>query len=132
MTQPLPTHELIERLRAGLSSDGRKVQNGLDVSTSLRVPGALSGPLAGVSFIAGVAGALALSESPYPRQSTSKGRDPSPGPRPSSRRAMLVPLVGGAAIPLPLEKRLRGTASPKQGQRYDASHHQRQSSGHRY
>lgn len=101
MTQPLPTHELIERLRAGLSSDGRKVQNGLDVSTSLRVPGALSGPLAGVSFIAGVAGALALSESPYPRQSTSKGRDPSPGPRPSSRRAMLVPLGGGAAIPLP-------------------------------
>jgi hypothetical protein len=57
MTQPLPTHELIERLRAGLSSDGRKVQNGLDVSSSLRVPGALSGPLAGVSFITGVAGA---------------------------------------------------------------------------
>jgi hypothetical protein len=35
--------------------------------TSLRVPGALSGPLAGTSFIAGVAGAVALSESPYPR-----------------------------------------------------------------
>ena len=35
--------------------------------TSLRVPGALSGPLAGTSFIAGVAGALALSDSPYPR-----------------------------------------------------------------
>ena len=34
--------------------------------TSLRVPGALSGPLAGTSFIAGVAGAVALSESPYP------------------------------------------------------------------
>ena len=35
--------------------------------TSLRVPGALSGPLAGTSFIAGVAGAVALSDSPYPR-----------------------------------------------------------------
>ena len=35
--------------------------------TSLRVPGALSGPLAGTTFVAGVAGAAALSESPYPR-----------------------------------------------------------------
>ena len=35
--------------------------------TSSRVPGALSGPLAGASFIAGVAGAVALSDSPYPR-----------------------------------------------------------------
>lgn len=67
MTQPLLTHELIERLGAGLWSDGRKVQGGLDVSTSLRVPGALSGPLAGTSFIAGVAGAVALSDSPFPR-----------------------------------------------------------------
>src|SRR3712207_7120928 len=67
MTQPLPTHELIERLKSELSSDGRKVLGGLDISTSLRVPGALSGPLAGVSFIAGVAAALALSGSPYPR-----------------------------------------------------------------
>jgi hypothetical protein len=35
--------------------------------TSSHVPGALSGPLAGASFIAGVAGAVALSDSPYPR-----------------------------------------------------------------
>src|SRR5215217_4140332 len=35
--------------------------------TSFRDPGALSGPLAGVSFIAGVAGAMALADSPYPR-----------------------------------------------------------------
>ena len=35
--------------------------------TSSRVPGALSGPLAGASFVAGVAGAVALSDSPYPR-----------------------------------------------------------------
>ena len=65
MTQPLPPHELIELLRTRLSADGRKVQSELDVSTSLRVPGALSGPLAGASFVAGVAGAL--SGSPYPR-----------------------------------------------------------------
>lgn len=30
-------------------------------------PGALSGPLAGVSFVAGVAGAMALADLPYPR-----------------------------------------------------------------
>jgi len=35
--------------------------------TSFGNPGALSGPLAGVSFIAGVAGAMALADSPYPR-----------------------------------------------------------------
>ena len=35
--------------------------------TPSRVPGALSGPLAGISFVAGVAGAVALSDSPYPR-----------------------------------------------------------------
>lgn len=35
--------------------------------TSSRVHGALGGPLAGASFIAGVAGAAALSDSPYPR-----------------------------------------------------------------
>jgi hypothetical protein len=35
--------------------------------TSSRVSGALSGPSAGTSFIAGVAGAVALSDSPYPR-----------------------------------------------------------------
>ena len=67
MDQTLPTHELIERLRARLSSEGRKVQRELDASSSSRVPGALSGPLAGASFIAGVAGAVSLSDSPYPR-----------------------------------------------------------------
>ena len=35
--------------------------------TSFRDPGALSGPLTGVSFISGVAGAMALADSPYPR-----------------------------------------------------------------
>ena len=33
----------------------------------IRDPGALSGPLAGASFIGGVAGAMALADSPYPR-----------------------------------------------------------------
>jgi hypothetical protein len=37
------------------------------VSPSFRDPGALSGPLAGVSFVGGVAGAMALADSPYPR-----------------------------------------------------------------
>jgi hypothetical protein len=36
-------------------------------SPSFRDPGALSGPLAGVSFVEGVAGAMALADSPYPR-----------------------------------------------------------------
>jgi len=34
---------------------------------SFRDRGALSGPLASASFIAGVAGAIALADSPYPR-----------------------------------------------------------------
>ncbi|HET9927705.1 MAG TPA: hypothetical protein VFQ09_02765 [Rubrobacter sp.] len=67
MTLPLPPHELIELLGTGPSSDSRKARSGSGASTSLRVPGALSGPLAGASFIAGVAGAGALSGSPYPR-----------------------------------------------------------------
>src|SRR5215217_9173300 len=37
------------------------------VSPSFRDPGALRGPLAGVSFVGGVAGAMALADSPYPR-----------------------------------------------------------------
>jgi hypothetical protein len=36
-------------------------------SPSFGDPGALSGPLAGVSFIGGVAGAMVLADSPYPR-----------------------------------------------------------------
>jgi hypothetical protein len=67
MDQTHPRPELIERLRARLSSKGRKTQGGLAVSTSLPVPGALSGPLAGASFIGGVAGAVYLSDSSYPR-----------------------------------------------------------------
>ena len=36
-------------------------------SPSFRDPGALSGTLAGVSFVGGVAGAMAVADSPYPR-----------------------------------------------------------------
>src|SRR3712207_3430455 len=67
MDQPLPTRGLIERLTARLSPEDRKVQRGSDASTSLRVPEALSGPLTGASFIAGIAAAASLSDSPYPR-----------------------------------------------------------------
>ena len=35
-----------------------------------RDPGALSGPLAGAGFVAGVAGALSLADAPYPRPSS--------------------------------------------------------------
>jgi hypothetical protein len=37
------------------------------ITSSFPEPGALSGTLAGVSFIGGVAGAMALADSPYPR-----------------------------------------------------------------
>ena len=37
------------------------------VMSSFREPGALSGTLAGVSFVGGVAAAMALADSPYPR-----------------------------------------------------------------
>src|SRR5918997_1180744 len=68
MAQTLPIHELIERLRARLASDGRKTRGGrLDVSTSWPLPGALRGPLVGTTFVGGVAGAVSLSDSPYPR-----------------------------------------------------------------
>lgn len=68
MDQTLPTHELIDRLRARLASEGRNTRGGrLDVPTSSPVPGALSGSLVGASFVGGVAGAVALSDSPYPR-----------------------------------------------------------------
>jgi mannose-6-phosphate isomerase-like protein (cupin superfamily) len=36
-------------------------------AAELRDPGALGGPMAGASFVAGVAGALALADAPYPR-----------------------------------------------------------------
>jgi hypothetical protein len=39
----------------------------LTTATSSRDSGALSGTLAGISFVGGVAGALALADSPYPR-----------------------------------------------------------------
>ena len=67
MSQTLPARGLVERLKARLSSEDRKVQRELDASTSARVLGALSGPMTGASFIAGVAGAASLSDSPYPR-----------------------------------------------------------------
>ena len=38
-----------------------------NTETQFRDLGALSGPLTGASFIAGVAGAMALADSPYPR-----------------------------------------------------------------
>ena len=41
---------------------------GANLMTSpFREPGELSGTLAGVSFVSGVAGAMALADSPYPR-----------------------------------------------------------------
>jgi hypothetical protein len=46
------------------------------VVTAPRDPGALNGPLAGISFAAGVAGALSLAYSPYP----------SPGAEPANVR----------------------------------------------
>jgi hypothetical protein len=67
MSQTLPARGLVERLTMRLSSKARIVQRELDASTSSRVPGALSGPLAGISFIVGVAAAASLSDSPYPR-----------------------------------------------------------------
>jgi hypothetical protein len=36
-------------------------------AAELRDPGALGGPMAGASFVAGVAGALAIADAPYPR-----------------------------------------------------------------
>jgi hypothetical protein len=88
MDQPLPTRELIRRLTARLSSEDRKVQRGSDASTSSGVHGALSGPLAGASFIAGVAGAVALSDSPYPR----------PGAQPAEVRRYFRGSPGAARV----------------------------------
>jgi hypothetical protein len=45
----------------------RSGATGKDIGTTPRDPGALSGLLAGVSFIGGVGGATALADSPYPR-----------------------------------------------------------------
>ena len=42
-------------------------RDNLLTSPSSREPGALSGTLAGVSFVGGVAGAMALADAPYPR-----------------------------------------------------------------
>ena len=42
-------------------------RDNLTTPPSSRDPGALSGTLAGVSFVGGVAGAMALADSPYPR-----------------------------------------------------------------
>ena len=42
-------------------------RDNLMTSPSSRDSGALSGTLAGISFVGGVAGAMALADSPYPR-----------------------------------------------------------------
>jgi hypothetical protein len=56
--------------------------------TSLRDPEALGGPLAGISFIAGVAGAMALADSPYPR----------PGSEPAEVRRYFTGSPGAARV----------------------------------
>ena len=56
--------------------------------TAPRDPGALSGPLAGVTFVAGVAGALSLADSPYPR----------PGAEPADVRKYFQENPGAARI----------------------------------
>ena len=88
MTLPLPLHKLIELLGTGPPSDARKARSGLGASTSLRVPGALSGPLASASFVAGVAVAGALSGSPYPR----------PGAQPADVRRYFRGSPGAARV----------------------------------
>ena len=56
--------------------------------TTPRDPGVLSGPLAGVTFVAGVAGALSLADSPYPR----------PGAEPADVRKYFQENPGAARI----------------------------------
>src|SRR5215212_11770057 len=51
--------------RGSIRPDAAKKYSG--ALSSFRDLGALSGPLTGASFIAGVAGAMALADSPYPR-----------------------------------------------------------------
>src|SRR4028119_1473994 len=82
------TNELIRRLTARLSGESRKVEGELGPLTSLPAPGALSGSLAGVSFIAGVAGAISLADSPYPR----------PGSEPADIRRYFQENPGAACI----------------------------------
>jgi hypothetical protein len=82
------TRKLVERLMVRLSSEGRKVQRPLYGSASLRLPGALSGPLAGVSFIAGVGASVLLSDSPYPR----------PGAQPADVRRYFRGSSGAARV----------------------------------
>jgi len=57
-------------------------------SSSSRDPGALSGTLAGVSFVSGVAGAVTLADSPYPR----------PGSEPADIRRYFRGNAGAARI----------------------------------
>jgi hypothetical protein len=68
--------------------------------TSSHVPGALSGPLAGASFIAGVAGAVALSDSPYPRPGaqTADVRRYFRGSRTAARVSVVGQLVSAASL----------------------------------
>src|SRR5829696_2663606 len=57
-------------------------------SPSFRDPWALSGTLAGVSFVGGVAGAIAMTDSPYPR----------PGSEPAEIRRYFEENSGAARI----------------------------------
>lgn len=57
-------------------------------SPSFRDPGALSGTLAGVSFVGGVAGAMTLADSPYPR----------PGSEPAEIRRYFEENAGAARL----------------------------------
>jgi hypothetical protein len=57
-------------------------------STMVRDPGALSGPLAGISFLAGVGGGVATANSPYPR----------PGSEPDEIRKYFGESAGSARL----------------------------------
>src|SRR5918994_2584358 len=80
----------MQQRRLGYPAGGNPGPRSLEVEsmTSLRVPGALSGPLAGTRFIDGVAGAVALSESPYPR----------PGAQPADVRRYFRGSPGAARV----------------------------------
>jgi hypothetical protein len=63
-------------------------EENVGVSPSFRDPGALSGTLAGISFVGGVAGAMALGDSPYPR----------PGSQPAEIRRYFRGNAGAARL----------------------------------
>ena len=79
----------------------RSGATGKDIGTTPRDPGALSGLLAGVSFIGGVGGAMALADSPYPR----------PGSEPAEILG-LISAVSGLLSPLYFVKEAAGWFIP--------------------